>query len=73
MTAQESIRNALEIQGNTTLGAVHRNLPTSYLYEEIVQRRVGRLAHLGPPVAVARALSAVSAIDGTPLLTKAGG
>lgn len=47
---QESIRAALELQGLTNLAAVHHNLPTSRLYEEIVQRREGRIAHLGPLV-----------------------
>ena len=36
---ETSIRNALELQGLTNLAAVHHNLPTSFLYEEIVRRR----------------------------------
>jgi phosphoenolpyruvate carboxykinase (ATP) len=48
--AQESIRTALELQGFTNLAAVQHNLPTSFLYEEIVRRREGRIAHRGPVV-----------------------
>ncbi|OGP83585.1 MAG: phosphoenolpyruvate carboxykinase (ATP) [Deltaproteobacteria bacterium RBG_13_65_10] len=47
---QGSIRTALDLQGLTNLAAVHHNLPTSFLYEEIVRRREARLAHLGPLV-----------------------
>ncbi|MEN9580748.1 MAG: hypothetical protein RJA21_312 [Gemmatimonadota bacterium] len=47
---QESIWSELELQGLTNLAAVHHNLPTPFLYEEIVRRCEGRLAHLGPLV-----------------------
>ena len=36
--------------GLKNLGAIYRNLPTSALYEEIVRRREGIIAHLGPIV-----------------------
>jgi phosphoenolpyruvate carboxykinase (ATP) len=45
-----ALRTALEQQGLTTLAAVHHNLPTSFLYEQIVRRGEGRIAHLGPVV-----------------------
>lgn len=44
------MRTALELQGRTNLAAVYHNLPTPFLCEEIVRRREGRLAHLGPLV-----------------------
>ncbi len=47
---QRPIEDALEKQGITNFAAIHHNLPTSFLYEEIVRRREGRIAHLGPVV-----------------------
>lgn len=46
----DSILSTLQLEGFTNLAAVHHNLPTSALYEEIVRRREGRIAHLGPVV-----------------------
>src|SRR5688572_14019791 len=40
----------LEHQGLQDLNAVYWNLSTSSLYEEALQRREARLAHLGPLV-----------------------
>ena len=40
----------LDNYGITNFGNVYRNLPTSALYEEIVRRREGLIAHLGPVV-----------------------
>lgn len=46
----ETLRSTLERQGLTNLGDVHHNLPTSFLYEQIIRRGEGRIAHLGPIV-----------------------
>lgn len=40
----------LENHGIRNVNAVYWNLPTSRLYEEIIQRREGLIAHLGPIV-----------------------
>jgi len=40
----------LESYGLTNLGHIYRNLPTPALYEEIIRRREGLIAHLGPVV-----------------------
>jgi phosphoenolpyruvate carboxykinase (ATP) len=40
----------LEAYGMKNLGDIFRNLPTSALYEEIVRRKEGLIAHLGPMV-----------------------
>jgi len=47
---EEPIRSVLERQGLTNVGEVHHNLPTSFLYEQILRRGEGRIAHLGPMV-----------------------
>jgi len=46
---EERIRE-LEGLGLTNLGTVYWNSPTPTLYEEIVRRREGQIAHLGPVV-----------------------
>ncbi|HKG25076.1 MAG TPA: phosphoenolpyruvate carboxykinase (ATP), partial [Thermomicrobiales bacterium] len=43
-------RFGLDHHGLTNLGTTYWNLPTPRLYEEAVQRREGRIAHLGPLV-----------------------
>ena len=40
----------LEYFGRKHLRRIYRNLPTSVLYEEIVNNREGQVAHLGPVV-----------------------
>jgi len=40
----------LEHHGITNVNFVYWNLSTPLLYEEIIRRREGRLAHLGPLV-----------------------
>jgi len=40
----------LEYFGRKHLRRIYRNLPTSVLYEEIVNNREGQVAHLGPIV-----------------------
>ncbi|MCA1928003.1 MAG: phosphoenolpyruvate carboxykinase (ATP), partial [Calditerrivibrio sp.] len=40
----------LELQGFKNIKRVHRNLSTPELYEEIIKRQEGLLAHLGPIV-----------------------
>jgi phosphoenolpyruvate carboxykinase (ATP) len=40
----------LETYGIQNTGGIYRNLPTAALYEEIVRRREGLIAHLGPIV-----------------------
>jgi len=42
---------ALEDYGIKNVGDVYRNLPTPALYEQVVRRREGLIAHLGPIVA----------------------
>lgn len=42
--------NILEEYGIKNIGNVYRNLPTPALYEQIVRRREGLIAHLGPIV-----------------------
>ncbi len=43
-------RHGLDMHGFRNLGVVHWNLSTGALYEEIVRRREGIVAHLGPLV-----------------------
>ena len=40
----------LEYFGRKHLRRIYRNLPTSVLYEEIINNREGQVAHLGPIV-----------------------
>jgi phosphoenolpyruvate carboxykinase (ATP) len=44
------MENGLEAHGIRNVKAVHWNLPTSALYEQIVSRGEGLIAHLGPMV-----------------------
>ena len=47
---QNTIRSELADQGINNIGAIHHNLPTSLLYEQIIRRNEGHIAHLGPIV-----------------------
>lgn len=40
----------LENHGILNAGAIYWNLPTPFLYEQVIRRREGRLSHLGPLV-----------------------
>ncbi|MBW1731220.1 MAG: phosphoenolpyruvate carboxykinase (ATP) [Deltaproteobacteria bacterium] len=46
----KNVRPELESMGFRNLGAVYWNASTPMLYEEIIRRREGHLAHLGPVV-----------------------
>jgi phosphoenolpyruvate carboxykinase (ATP) len=49
-TDTNASRHGLDIHGLRNLGTVHWNLSTGALYEEVVRRREGTIAHLGPLV-----------------------
>ncbi|MBW1722477.1 MAG: phosphoenolpyruvate carboxykinase (ATP) [Deltaproteobacteria bacterium] len=50
MTDQRNVRDELEAIGFKNVGNVYWNATTPHLYEEIVRRREGQIAHLGPVV-----------------------
>ncbi len=50
MLNQRDVRPELEQQGFRNVGNIYWNPSTSHLYEEIVRRQEGNIAHLGPVV-----------------------
>ncbi|MFZ7113314.1 MAG: phosphoenolpyruvate carboxykinase (ATP) [Desulfatiglandales bacterium] len=50
MFDQKGVRPELEAIGFKNVGNIYWNATTSHLYEEIVRRREGSIAHLGPVV-----------------------
>lgn len=50
MLNQKDVRPELERMGFRNLAGIYWNASTPYLYEQIIRRREGHLAHLGPVV-----------------------
>ncbi|HDL08128.1 MAG TPA: phosphoenolpyruvate carboxykinase (ATP), partial [Desulfobacteraceae bacterium] len=50
MLNQRDVRPELEKLGFNNVGYIYRNASTPQLYEEIVRRQEGNIAHLGPVV-----------------------